>query len=475
MAGDANYDDVSLLLPFDGTDGSTTFTDEGPDGLSVSANGTCELDTAQKKWGTASLYVAGGENDRAFLTNNSSLIDFTGALSIQFWARPSSVGVVQEVTGSRNTSSNRGLAVFFHNTQLRIVGWSSSGSIVINTPVATPTTALVANAWNYCEITRSAGGTWYLFVGGVLQWSAAESGNIAQGNSTWAIGGSANTSTADYTGWLDDYRITNGLARNTAGYSVPTEAHGTEGLSGTILQLPSPLEGPEIVTNVIDPVAVRMSLPAAIGAPAINVTVPFETITQLPSPLAGPAVSALNDFTGLIGAAQTTYALRISGSPELEIPIKSWQSTLQRDRLSFVQAVIPAYGNYDISDRVGSETFSIYRVASAGGTTFESLMASAPLSTVQISQGSFNHTAVISGFSDEFVNSSAGGSRTLEGVRTLSNTINGASRLRCSIDWFLRPGQEVTGGGLTFTAEYINYYVTSSGQAYMDVGNRGAG
>jgi hypothetical protein len=94
---------------------------------------------------------------------------------------------------------------------------------------------------------------------------------------------------------------------------------------------------------------------------------------------------------------------------------------------------------------------------------------------VQISQGAFNHTAVISGFSSDFIGSVTAGTRALQEIRTLSNTVNGSTRLRCAIDWFLRPGQTVTGAEQTFTAEYINYYVTSGGQAYMDVGNRGAG
>ena len=50
---------TKLLLHMNGTDGSTTFTDDGETGHTVTANGDAEIDTAQKQFGTASGLFSG--------------------------------------------------------------------------------------------------------------------------------------------------------------------------------------------------------------------------------------------------------------------------------------------------------------------------------------------------------------------------------------------------------------------------------
>jgi hypothetical protein len=203
---------------------------------------------------------------------------------------------------------------------------------------------------------------------------------------------------------------------------------------------------------------------------------PISGELSLPVVLSNPSGMMLNDFSSALDLVLAPkYALRISGDPILEIPISSWQATLQRGRSSFLQAVIPAYSNYEIADRVGSSNFSIYLVTSSGGIEYESLIASAPIENAQISQGPINHTAVLTGFTTSFIDAPdvSGDAKALSGVRIISTSAGGATRVRCSIDWFLRPGQTVSGQGSAFIAEYINYYVTSSGQSYMDVGDRG--
>ena len=45
--GDPYYSAVSLLLPMDGTNGSTTFTDSGPNAIAVTAVGNAQVSTTQ--------------------------------------------------------------------------------------------------------------------------------------------------------------------------------------------------------------------------------------------------------------------------------------------------------------------------------------------------------------------------------------------------------------------------------------------
>lgn len=181
------------------------------------------------------------------------------------------------------------------------------------------------------------------------------------------------------------------------------------------------------------------------------------------------------DWAGDIDAntSQTYYACEIDDGvlDAIRPPISSWQATVQTDRASYAQAVIPAATDWvsAISDRADGE-FVIYRgVRYPDGTTQESELARAPLGDVRFDVGPTNATMTISGYGTTPPPSQAL-TRTLRNVRSES-TANGLFRVRCDIDWFLRPGHTAVSRGTEFTVAYVNYYVNSSDQ-YMDAGER---
>ena len=170
--------------------------------------------------------------------------------------------------------------------------------------------------------------------------------------------------------------------------------------------------------------------------------------------------------------SQTYYACEIDDGvlDAIRPPISSWQATVQTDRASYAQAVIPAATAWvdAINDRSAGE-FVIYRgVRYSDGTTQESELARAPLNDVRFDVGPTNATMTISGYAS-LSSSSTSLTRTLENVR--SESISGGFRVRCDIDWFLRPGHTAISRGTSFIVSYINYYVNASSQ-YMDVGER---
>ncbi len=61
-------------------------------------------------------------------------------------------------------------------------------------------------------------------------------------------------------------------------------------------------------------------------------------------------------------------------------------------------------------------------------------------------------------------------SRVLREVRAIFTQASGL-RVRCGVDWLLRPAQLASVDGVPFVVAYINYYV-SDGDQYMDVGER---
>jgi hypothetical protein len=66
------------------------------------------------------------------------------------------------------------------------------------------------------------------------------------------------------------------------------------------------------------------------------------------------------------------------------------------------------------------------------------------------------------------------GDRTLVGVRSVSTYPSGA-RVRCAIDWLVKPAQRAYYADTSMIVSFVNYYVTqsnSSVESYMDVGER---
>lgn len=157
----------------------------------------------------------------------------------------------------------------------------------------------------------------------------------------------------------------------------------------------------------------------------------------------------------------------------VRVPISSWQATLQTDVQSYVQCVVPAATDWVPDIEVATE-FVISRIGTLlDGSTIEYEMARAPAQTVSLDGGAYNYTATISGYTAALTaveNPPASLDRTLTGVRTISRN-SGNTRVRCDIDWLLRPGQRAYLDAEPIIVSYVNYYVPGFDQ-YMDVGDR---
>jgi len=214
MAADPNYASVSLLLHADGSNGSTTFTDNGPLGLLPSTvGGTICISTAQSKWGGASLdNLRKGE-----LIYNSSGFSFgNGDFTIEGWAWWNTAsgsqqwGLLQVSTpGGYATSS--GISLYAGATgKWAIFGYAES------------TLTITTGVWHHFAIVRS-GTTLKLYVNGVAVFSTTNSTNYT---GTYAVIGGYYSTAYRSDAYLDDIRVTKGVARYTADFTPPAEAFG---------------------------------------------------------------------------------------------------------------------------------------------------------------------------------------------------------------------------------------------------------
>lgn len=227
------------------------------------------------------------------------------------------------------------------------------------------------------------------------------------------------------------------------------------------------------------PVEAYVNVPSPLAVPSASVNVPLSGALSAASVLGAPGAFVLNDWTATVPrSAQIYYYAELRGIETVRLPISSWQATLQVGRESYLQCVVPAAENYidDIAAAgLGSQLAVIRGALFPEGERRELDMATVPLKQMPYQRGPQRSTVTLSGYGDitfSAVDASAppaGSIRPLSGVQTLST--QGGVRVRCELDWLIRPGLLAEVDGIQFPVSYINFYVNPA-QTFMDVGER---
>lgn len=213
MAGDANFTSVSLLLHGDGPDGSTTFTDSSPTPKTITRFGDAQISTAQSKFGGSSIRLDGtGDYIKA---PSGAAFSLDADYTFEAWVYPLASAVAC-IFDTRTTGPQLSLTVNLNadgniSTYLHPNNYNSSGA------------SYAANAWNHIAVSRS-GSTGRFFINGTL---CGTYSHTVPGNGGNACRISGNTDgILNFNGYLDDIRITKGIARYTASFTPPTAAFG---------------------------------------------------------------------------------------------------------------------------------------------------------------------------------------------------------------------------------------------------------
>jgi len=219
-AVDEYFDNVSLLLHGDGTNGSQTIIDSSSSPKTGTAIGNAQISTAQSKFGGSSI-VFDKVDDRITYAADNAFAFGTGDFTIEFWAYSRDVqnstqrGYMQISQATGGLSSNRTNGLVFSQG---IGGLGVLAINVNNTWLNTNSSVLVVNTWQFITASRQSG-TLRLFVDGIICASGTNSSNIAANN--LVVGGYESTNFL-YDGYIDDLRITKGVARYTANFTPPT-------------------------------------------------------------------------------------------------------------------------------------------------------------------------------------------------------------------------------------------------------------
>ena len=217
MAGDGNYYNVSLLLHGNGANNSTTITDNSLNAVALTAYGNAKISTTQSKFSGSSLAFDGtGDYFKISNTINAGFQFSTGDFSIEMWIYPvslsSEMGLIDVVLATDIGNRANSLILVLQPTGK--LNFFSAGAYRL---ASTQTIAI--NTWTKIEFIRVVGVFKY-FINGVLDASTLSySVNITSGGCFIGGYGALYEQVGNYNGYIDELRITKGIARHTSSYT----------------------------------------------------------------------------------------------------------------------------------------------------------------------------------------------------------------------------------------------------------------
>jgi hypothetical protein len=217
---DAN---TKLLLHMESLDTSSTTAPKIPTFV-----GTAQLDTAQYKdltgyTTTRASLLLDGDSDYVTIPDSADW-DFTADYTIEMW--------IKTADKTTDTTYRR---LYNHGTQgvaadldLYILNTTGAISVCIGTETSaiTGTTDISDNNWHHIALARSGSNT-KLFVDGVQDGSTFSGSEDLTNAANLCIGAYLPATNGRFNGYLDEIRISKGIARWTANFTPPTSEYGT--------------------------------------------------------------------------------------------------------------------------------------------------------------------------------------------------------------------------------------------------------
>lgn len=210
------------LLHMNGTDGSTTFTDES--GKTWTAQGNAQIDTAQSVFGGASMLLD-GTGDYLSTPDHADFELGSGDFTVDFRVRFNSISAPHALVGKWSTAgSPRSWLIYLNDANTLQFYWSTNGSVGgTGSPKSfswTPSTA----TWYHVACTRAAGSLRMFINGSQIGATESVSATFFDGAADVTVGGTHNGA-ALLNGWIDELRISKGIARWSDNFTPPTAEH----------------------------------------------------------------------------------------------------------------------------------------------------------------------------------------------------------------------------------------------------------
>jgi hypothetical protein len=227
---------TKLMLHMNGADGSKTFTDsEIPPTKTVTPYGDAEIDTAQSKFGGASG-LFDGTGDYLSALDSADWAFGTDNFTIDFWVKFATLPTAgnRQYIFSQYVDANNRQGLNLYN-QAGTYYWQYtvfSGGVMILGTSGTPSSLL--DIWQHIALVRN-GNDWRIYQNGtsVTVGTSTDADAVPDFASVLYIG-QGGDGTGYLNGWLDELRISKGVARWTSSFTPPTREYGNYYSSGQL-------------------------------------------------------------------------------------------------------------------------------------------------------------------------------------------------------------------------------------------------
>jgi len=218
MAGNDAY--TKLLIHSNTTNGSTVFVDSSSSARTVSKGGSPAHSTAAQKFGTTSIHFSG--NEYLSLADSDDFHWEDGDFTVDFQIKRTTSGLLERVCGQTHTGYQSACVNILADDTLQTRFYSSAG---VASAVLTSTTTITDTNWHHIAVVRS-GDDFLFFIDGALEDSGDVTGLTAYNiPSVFGVGANGGFAYDEFTGYIDEFRISKGIARWDSAFTPPTEAY----------------------------------------------------------------------------------------------------------------------------------------------------------------------------------------------------------------------------------------------------------
>ena len=403
----------------------------------ISTFGTASTSVAQKKFGSKSLYFNGTTD---YLTAPvSSAFKFAVDFTVEAWIYLTVANASNVIYDSRTTSTSTTGFVVSINASKQLLMYTGTTSYISYQTVALST-------WTHVAYVRK-GSANMLYINGVACAALNSSTtNYTDGN---CVIGKTNESLSNlFTGYIDDLRITNGVARYTNGFTIPTTAYGDS-------------TGNDPYFNYVSLLVHADG--TAYTAPAFNNNVILDssnnafTIIRTGNPTQGTFSPFSNNgwsFSCASTATQWTKTAYLALSGSTAYTIDFWINPS-----SYIASLSSVLYGLIASGQAASCWIALDSSGHVGitnaGSGYTSLMSA---SSVPV--GSWTHVAItVSG-----ANTSATGKVYINGV--LSTTVSNMTTTIADVGVNVSTGARISDNGYGFNGSLSNFRVTNGSVLY---------
>jgi hypothetical protein len=203
------------LLHFDGTNGSTTFTDSENTPKTFTANGGAVLSTSSPVFGTASGSFISATSSYITTPDSADFHFGSGNWTVDFWARRTATNTVGRICGIGDNGLNHWSFIIGYegNDNNLITRVENSGG----TQTSTIATGATDTNWHHYALVNN-GGTVTTYLDGTSLGTQTLTGNLRNPGTALTIGREGDYASGYFNGKVDEFRISN-VARWTTNFT----------------------------------------------------------------------------------------------------------------------------------------------------------------------------------------------------------------------------------------------------------------